>query len=150
MRQAPFKDPRVKKLPFEYADITEKLVSAGLRPTRQRLLLGGLLFTDECRHVSAESLHREARAAGVEVSLATIYNTLHQFTDTGLLKEVSIEGGKSYFDTNVSAHHHFLCEESGKLTDIPGEHITLQNLPTPPMGTQISSVDVVIRLRPAN
>jgi Fur family iron response transcriptional regulator len=140
----------MKKLRIEYASVTEKLLSSGLRPTRQRLLLGNLLFSQGCRHVTAESLQREAKAAKIEVSLATIYNTLHQFTDAKLLREVSIEGGKSYFDTNTDAHHHFLCEETGELTDIPDEHIALKNLPLPPEGMRVSSVDVVIRLRPAH
>jgi len=129
------------------ADLTDKLKAAGLRPTRQRLLLGELLFAHPCRHVTAESLHREARGVGIFVSLATIYNTLHQFTTAKLLREVSVEGGRSYFDTNTSTHHHFLCEESGELIDIPAEHITLANMPPPPHGRSISSVDIVIKIR---
>ena len=137
----------MKTLRTQYAAVTEKLVEAGLRPTRQRILLGSLLFSKGCRHVTAESLHREAKSAHIDVSLATVYNTLHQFTGATLLREVSIEGGRSYFDTNVSTHHHFLCEDTGELTDIPGEHVTLENLPHPPAGKRVSSVDVVIRLK---
>ncbi len=127
----------------------DKLVAVGLRPTRQRTLLGDLLFLNGCRHVTAETLHREAKASNINVSLATVYNTLHQFTDAKLLREVSVEGGRCYFDTNTANHHHFYCEETGELTDISEEAIPLATLPTPPMGRAVSSVEVVIRLRPA-
>jgi Fur family iron response transcriptional regulator len=133
---------------MEYASTTGKLTAVGLRPTRQRVLLGNLLFSKGCRHVTAESLHREAKAANIDVSLATVYNTLHQFTDANLLREISVEDGRSYFDTNTTAHHHFLCEETGELHDISEELIALEKLPQPPHGTAISSVDVVIRIRP--
>lgn len=133
---------------MEYTTITDKLASVGLRPTRQRVLLGTLLFSKGHRHMTAESLHREAKAANIDVSLATVYNTLHQFTETKLLREVSVEGGRSYFDTNTTSHHHFLYEESGELVDIPEDHIPLERLPVPPTGTQVSRVDVIIRVRP--
>lgn len=103
------------------AELAEKLRGAGLRPTRQRLALGGLLFASGDRHVSAEILHAEASAAGEQVSLATVYNTLHQFTEAGLLRELAIDGGKAYFDTNTSNHNHFFIEEHGELMDIPGD-----------------------------
>jgi Fur family iron response transcriptional regulator len=126
----------------------DKLATVGLRPTRQRILLGNLLFSKGCRHVTAESLHREAKAAGIDVSLATVYNTLHQFTEAGLLSIVSVDGGRSYFDTNTAPHHHFLCENSGELMDIPEGDIYFGKLPSPPIGTAVSRVDVVIRTRP--
>jgi Fur family iron response transcriptional regulator len=135
---------------MEYASTMEKLTSVGLRPTKQRVLLGNLLFSKGHRHVTAELLHREAKKANIEVSLATVYNTLHQLTGAKLLREVNVEDGRSYFDTNVSAHHHFLCEETGELFDIPEEHISLESLPMPPSGTAVSRVDVVIRIRPVN
>ncbi len=119
-----------------------------MRPTRQRILLGNLLFTKNHRHITAESLHREAKLANIEVSLATVYNTLHQFTDVGLLREMSVEGGRSYFDTNTAQHHHFLCETTGTLVDIPEDHIFLQRIPLPPSGTEVSRIDVVIRVNP--
>ncbi len=84
------------------------------------------------------------------MSLATVYNTLHQFTDSGLLHEVVVEPGRSYFDTNTSDHHHFFCEVTGKLQDIPGEELTVSSLPMPPAGTEISRVDVIIRVRPGS
>jgi Fur family iron response transcriptional regulator len=131
---------------MEYMDTTEKLTAVGLRPTRQRVLLGNLLFSMGCRHVTAESLHKEAKAANIDVSLATVYNTLHQFTEAKLLREMSLESGRSYFDTNTAPHHHFLCESTGELVDIPEEHILLESLPLPPLGMEVSRVDVVIRV----
>lgn len=128
------------------SDIHSKIGEAGLRPTRQRVLLAKLLFTAKCRHVTAETLHREAAATGANVSLATVYNTLHQFTEAKLLREVCVEGGPSYFDTNTEPHHHFLHEESGALTDIPEEDVKVTKMPVAPQGTAISRVDVVIRV----
>lgn len=133
---------------MEYSATMEKLATAGLRPTRQRVLLGNIMFSKGDRHMTAELLHREAKAAHVDVSLATVYNTLHQFTEAKLLREVSVEDGRSYFDTNTLPHHHFLCEETGELVDIPQEHIPLDRLPLPPAGTSVSRVDVVIRIKP--
>jgi Fur family iron response transcriptional regulator len=127
--------------------IRTKLRSAGLRPTRQRVALAELLFGQGNRHVSAEVLHDEAMVAEVPVSLATVYNTLHQFTDAGLLREVVLDGSKTYFDTNVSDHHHFFLEDDNLMFDVPEDALALDRLPTPPPGTEISRVDVVIRLR---
>jgi Fur family iron response transcriptional regulator len=127
--------------------VHEMLVEAGLRPTRQRIALGDLLFRGGDRHVTAERLFDEAVAARLSVSLATVYNTLHQFTDAGLLREIAVDGARVYFDTNVKDHHHFLVEEDGELHDIPGSHVMVTNLPTPPGGLRIDRVDVVVRLR---
>ena len=124
------------------------LKHAGLRPTRQRLALAGLLFGSHDRHVTAEQLHGEAQSAAIKVSLATIYNTLHQFTEAGLLREVVVEPGRSYFDTNTTDHHHFYCDGDGRLEDIPGNAISLACLPTPPAGMTISRVEVIIRIGP--
>jgi len=127
-------------------DIEELLRNAGLRPTRQRLALGQLLFGSGDRHVSAELLHAEAVAAGESVSLATVYNTLHQFKGAGLLRELAIEGSKTFFDTNTSNHSHFLLEPEGVVIDIPSDSIVVSGLPEPPEGTMISHVDVVVRV----
>jgi Fur family transcriptional regulator, iron response regulator len=124
-----------------------RLRAVGLRPTRQRIALARLLFEGGDRHVTAEQLRTEAQGAAIRVSLATVYNTLHQFTAAGLLREVVVEPGRSYFDTNVDDHHHFFCETSGMLQDIPGESIAVGALPSPPPGTEISRVDVIIRVR---
>ena len=120
---------------------------AGLRPTRQRIALAELLFAGEHRHVSAEELHAEAGAAAVNVSLATIYNTLHQFQEAGLLREVAIDASRSYFDTDTSDHHHFYLEDEQRVIDIPSSAIVIQNLPQPPKGMNITHVDVVVRVR---
>ncbi len=124
-----------------------RLRAVGLRPTRQRIALARLLFTGGDRHVTAEQLHGEAQAAAIRVSLATVYNTLHQFTAAGLLREVVVEPGRSYFDTNIEDHHHFFCETTGMLKDIPGESVVVGALPLPPSGTEIRRVDVIIRVR---
>lgn len=126
--------------------VLDRLRGAGLRPTRQRLALAKLLFQGEDRHVAAEELHAEAVAAHVRVSLATVYNTLHQFTEAGLMREIVVAGGRSYFDTNVSAHHHFFFENSGRLEDIPGHLVAFSALPEPPEGTSVRRVDVIVRV----
>lgn len=127
-------------------NVAKLLRGAGLRPTRQRVALAYLLFADGDRHVTAETLHEEAQARKVPVSLATVYNTLHQFTEAGLLREVAVEGAKTYFDTNTSNHYHFFCEHSGKLLDIATGAIRIEGLPEAPEGMTISRVDVLVRL----
>jgi Fur family iron response transcriptional regulator len=127
-------------------DIAGLLKRAGLRPTRQRMSLGALLFGAGDRHLTAEMLHMEAIEHQIPVSLATVYNTLHQFTLAGLLREVAIEGSKTYFDTNTSDHHHFYFERDGVLMDIEGETVSVMSLPEPPEGMEISRVDVLVRL----
>jgi Fur family iron response transcriptional regulator len=124
-----------------------RLRDASLRPTRQRLELARLLFREGDRHMTAENLHDEAQKSGIKVSLATVYNTLHQFTEAGLLRQVVVDAARSYFDTNVGDHQHFYAEEDGTLIDIPGETIEVAGVPAPPKGTSIDRVDVVIRLR---
>ena len=124
-----------------------KLRDAGLRPTRQRVELANLLLTGMDRHVTAEALHSEAAGAGMKVSLATVYNTLHQFTAAGLLRQVVVDAARSYFDTNTGDNQHFFLENEGKLIDIPGEQIAISGVPTPPPGTQLDRVDVVVRVK---
>ena len=127
-------------------DVKAMLREVGLRPTRQRMALGWILFGKGDRHLTAEMLYEEATRAKVPVSLATIYNTLHQFTEVGLLREVAVEGAKTYFDTNTSNHYHFFCETSGKLVDIETASIRIEGLPQAPDGMAISRVDVLVRL----
>lgn len=124
-----------------------KLTTAGLRPTRQRISLGWLLFSKGFRHLTAENLQEEAQASRVSISLATIYNSLHQFTDAGLLREIAVDGTRTYFDTNTARHHHFLVD--GVLIDIPEVKVNPLNLPPPPAGKRIADIEVVIRLRDA-
>ncbi|WGF86544.1 iron response transcriptional regulator IrrA [Marinivivus vitaminiproducens] len=130
-----------------FSNALEKLKVAGLRPTRQRLALAKLLTERGHRHVTAEELYQEARQAQIPVSLATIYNTLHQFTTAGILREVAVDMGQSYFDTNTSHHHHFFDEASGELSDIPADAVEIGRLPAPPADREIDSVEVIVRLR---
>ncbi len=129
-----------------FTNALDRLSRAGLRPTRQRLALAKLLFDGCDRHVTAEQLHCEAVDAEMKVSLATVYNTLHQFTEAGLLREVVVDSCRSYFDTNVSDHHHFFHEASGRLQDIPGESLMVSGLPQAPDGTRVARIDVIVRL----
>ena len=128
-------------------DIRAKLSAAGLRPTRQRMALGWLLFSKGNRHVTAETLQEEALASRVSISLATIYNSLHQFTLAGLLREIAIDGSRTYFDTNIANHHHFLVEGTDTLIDISPVAVERSILPPAPAGKRISGIDVIIRLR---
>ncbi|MBL4615736.1 MAG: transcriptional repressor [Magnetovibrio sp.] len=132
-----------------YAQVLEKLRGAGLRPTRQRLALAKLLFENGARHVTAEMLHAEAQDATIRVSLATVYNTLHQFTEAGLLREIVVDPARSYFDTTTSEHGHFFHEATGFLEDIPGGTVQLVEMPSAPDGTKITGIDVVVRLAAA-
>lgn len=129
------------------AATTARLRHAGLRPTRQRVELASLLFKDCDRHVTAESLHDEVTGAGMKVSLATVYNTLHQFTGAGLLRQVIVDASRSYFDTNTGDHQHFFLESEGMLIDIPGETIAVAGVPAPPAGLSVDRVDVVVRVK---
>jgi len=128
-------------------DLRRKLSSAGLRPTRQRLRLGWLLFGAGDRHVTAERLYEEALAARAPISLATVYNTLNQFTSAGLLREIAVDGARTYFDTNLADHQHFLSEEAHLLVDLPQQLIDQSRLPELPEGMEIDRIDVVVRLR---
>lgn len=128
-------------------DVREIMQSAGLRPTRQRMDLGALLFAGEDRHLTAEMLHEEAQARRIPVSLATVYNTLHQFTKAGLLREVAVCGSKTYFDTNIGNHHHYYVEEDGRVLDIEDTDLRVDGIAEPPAGMEVSRIDVVVHLR---
>jgi Fur family iron response transcriptional regulator len=136
-----------RPVPSRRPCLTAVLRMAGLRPTRQRIALAEILFGGPHRHVSAEQLLSEAASAKVNVSLATIYNTLHQFRAAGLLREVAVDASRSYFDTDTSDHHHFYLEDEQRVIDIPASSIVIQNLPEPPEGTTVTHVDVVVRVR---
>ncbi|MGA7329555.1 MAG: iron response transcriptional regulator IrrA [Rhodomicrobium sp.] len=125
----------------------EKLRLVKLRPTRHRLALAELLFRHGHRHVTAEKLHAEALGQGMRISVATIYNTLHQFVDAGLLREVAIRGEKSFFDTNTSDHYHFLFEKEGRLLDIPAQGFGIRNFPAVPDGHCITRIDVLVHVK---
>ena len=130
-------------------DMQKRLRDAGLRPTRQRIGLANLLFSGDCRHVTAEELFAEANAAALSVSLATVYNTLRQFVDVGLLREVLVDPGRAYFDTNIFDHHHFFHVAEGRLEDVPVDAVSIAKLPLAPAGAMVERVDVVIRLNKA-
>ena len=130
-----------------FTQVISLLHDAGLRPTRQRMALARLLFDSGDRHITAEELHLEAKHAGISVSLATIYNTLNQFTASGLLREVVVEPGRAYFDTNTAPHHHMYFEESGLIRDISEDEVAIERLPPLPRGSTLSRVDVVVRVR---
>jgi Fur family transcriptional regulator, iron response regulator len=136
------------KMQRPFSDVLDRLRGKGLRPTRQRLALAKLLLERGDVHVTAEELHGLATKEGIRVSLATVYNTLHQFTDAGLLREIVVEPGRSYFDTNVTDHHHFFNEDSAELSDIEGADVAIARLPEPPAGMHVRRVDVVIRVAP--
>lgn len=135
----------MKDRPF--TPMLERLRDAGLRPTRQRLALARLLFEGGNRHVTAEQLHAEVRRDETAVSLATIYNTLNQFRKAGLLREVVVDSGRSWFDTNLEDHHHFFHEATGELTDFEAEGLAVEGVPRAPDGTEIDRVEVIVRLR---
>ncbi|ALE03383.1 iron response transcriptional regulator IrrA [Bartonella ancashensis] len=135
---------------YSLSKLEECLRKNGLRPTRQRLELAHMIFSQGNRHIAAEELYEEATQAGVPVSLATVYNTLHQFTEAGLLRIIAVEGSKTWFDTNTSDHYHFYIEGENRILDIPynfEEAPIIENLPQPPQGMEISHVDLIIRLR---
>ena len=137
---------RTHKSPLR-SELKAMLRGSGLRPTRQRMSLAEILYAHGNRHISAESLHSEAVAGKIPVSLATIYNTLHQFTAAGLLREVAVDGARTYFDTNTSDHHHFFVEDTNEVFDVPAGEIGVGRVPEPPPGYEISRIDVVVRLR---
>jgi Fur family iron response transcriptional regulator len=136
-----------KKVREQGIETATRLRAAGLRPTRQRMELAGMLFAGGHRHMTAETLHADAVASGIKVSLATVYNTLHQFTEVGLLRQVVVDASRSYFDTNTGDHQHFFVEDEGTLIDIPGENISVSGVPAPPRGLNVDRIDVVVRVR---
>jgi Fur family iron response transcriptional regulator len=136
-----------ERQPAPWHDVKAKLREVGLRPTRQRMALSLILFAKGDRHMTAEMLFAEANCAAVPVSLATVYNTLHQFTDAGLLRQVAIDGSKTYFDTNNSEHHHFFIEDRNDLMDILSSDVVVGAAPIPPAGYEVARIDVMVRLR---
>jgi Fur family iron response transcriptional regulator len=134
--------------PGTVVTVKDRIKAAGLRPTKQRLALGQILFVDHQGHTTADQLHRETVRLGVRMSLATVYNTLNQFADAGLLSRVNLDGEQSYFDINTRDHHHFHVEATGLLIDIPADELTFGKMPSPPDGYRISRIDVLIGLEP--
>jgi len=126
--------------------IHSRLQSAGLRATPKRIAIGGLLFDGKDRHVTADDVAVMARKSGVRVSLATVYNTLNQVVAAGLMKRITLDSDRTYFDTNVSDHHHLFFEENGHLHDVPGDSVRVEGLPPTPPGSKVRSVEVIVRL----
>src|SRR5262249_3754 len=124
-------------------DVKARLREVGLRPTRQRMALGWILFRKGDRHITADMPSEKPTKAKVPVSLATVYNTLHQFTDLGLLRQVAVDGSKTYFDTNSTQHHHFFIEGENALLDIPDKDVVVGSTPVAPEGYEIARIDVV-------
>ncbi len=120
-------------------DLKNKLRAAGLRPTVQRMSLSRLLFGKGDRHVSAEALHAEAREAGLSMSLSTVYNSLNTFASAGLLREIAVQGPRTYFHTRTSPHHHFMDEASGRMFDVADGAVEFARLPAPPRGWRSSA-----------
>ena len=127
-------------------NIVTRLQAAGLRATPKRIAIGGLLFDGVDRHVTADDVATIARRAGVRVSLATVYNTLNQFVAAGLMKRITMDTDRTYFDTNVSDHHHLFFEEDGVLHDIPGDTVRVEGLPPIPAGSKVRAVEVIVRM----
>ena len=125
----------------------EQLRDAGLKPTRQRVAIADILFKDGHKHISAEDLYSEIERSDMPVSLATVYNTLHQFTKAGLLREVSVDGAKTYFDTNTHEHQHFFVEDTNEVFDVDGIQLSSDDIPNVPDDMEVVRVDVVVRLR---
>ena len=130
-----------------FTNVINRLREVNLRPTRQRISLAKMLLEGEDRHITAEMLHQEALGLNISVSLATVYNTLNQFTAAGILREIGVDSQHCYFDTNTSDHHHFFFEKTKHLEDIKSEDIVLTSIPKPPDGTVVKRVDIVIRLK---
>lgn len=128
------------------AAIKAKLRDAGLRPTRQRMILGWLLFGSGDRHVSAEALFTEVNRVRGHLSLATVYNTLNQFRDSGLIRQVPTGGTRAIYDTNTGDHHHYVVESDGTIFDLPDGEVHLATPPQAPEGYRVVGVDVVVRL----
>ncbi len=135
--------------PFTPADerFLAMLRERALRPTRQRVALMRLLFGAGDRHVGAEQLRAEATAAEGRIPLATIYNSLRQFVEAGLLREVATIGTRCIFDTRIDPHHHFLLVETGEMIDVAPAAVEISRLPEPPEGMEIESCEVIVRLR---
>jgi Fur family iron response transcriptional regulator len=129
-----------------YTTVVQRLRSVGLRPTKQRIALANILFKDGYKHITAEDLHREALGKGITVSLATIYNTLNQFKDVSLIREINVDSSKCYYDSNVLNHHHFYYEKTGVLKDIDEGDLVISSIPKIEEGHKISNIDVVIRI----
>ena len=126
----------------------DKLRASGLRPTKQRLAICKILFNrKETFHFTIDQLQKIAeKNVKKKISLATLYNTVHAFEKKGYLKEISLKGNKTFFDTNTKSHHHFYDQETSQLTDIKNENISINNLPKIPNGKKIKDIEITIKI----
>ena len=126
----------------------EKLRSSGLRPTRQRIQISKVLFDRENTfHFTIQDLSQIIKNEFNEkISLATVYNTIHEFKKKGYLKEISLKGNKTFFDTNISNHHHFYDEDMSQLVDIEDKNISVNYLAKIPSGKKIKSIEVLVKI----
>ncbi len=144
---SPHKAERSRLTGYAPLDAARRLRDAGLRPTRQRIALYCLLFGQGDRHVTAEMLYGEARGHGMAVSLATVYNTLHQLREAGLVRQVAVDCARAFFDTNTSHHGHYYFGDTGELADMPDDGPDIAGRIAVPHGMEVESVDVIVRLR---
>jgi len=122
------------------------LARRGIRPTKIRKAIAGLLFDGHDKHVTVDDVIDMARLAEVKTSVASVYNTLNQFAAAGLLRRVTVEQGKAFFDTNLTDHHHFFYEDEDRLEDIPTGSIQVSGLPKLPEGRSVKAIDVTVRI----
>ena len=136
----------------DFTQYIDRLRSSGLRPTKQRLLISKILFGQKATfHFTIENLCKLVKKnLNKRISLATVYNTVHAFKKKGYLKEIALEGNKTYFDTNVSTHHHFYDEDTGKLFDIKNDNIIVSKIPQAPIGKKIKEIEVTVRVASDN
>ena len=129
-----------------YHQAMKKIESSGIRPTKQRRVLAKILFEKGNRHLSADELFHDVKKEDRKISMATVYNTLKQFTSLGLVREVVVDQNKSLYCTNHKSHYHLYIEDEGKIVDIPTKNIDL-NIPSIPACLQLHNIDVIVRIR---
>ena len=129
-----------------YHQAMKKIESSGIRPTKQRRVLAKILFENGNRHLSADELFHDVKKEDRKISMATVYNTLKQFTSLGLVREIVVDQNKSLYCTNHKSHYHLYIEDEGKIVDIPTKNIDL-NIPSIPACLQLHNIDVIVRIR---
>ncbi len=132
---------------FNYIQALAKLRENGIRPTSQRKILAKIIFEKGNRHLNADDLFNETKKLGYSISLATIYNTLKQFSSFGLLKEIVVDQNKSMYCNNKEPHYHLYVEDEAKIIDIPNSNIDLSNIPEIPACLNLHNIDIIVRIR---
>ena len=131
----------------QMTNLADRLRQHGMRPTRQRVRLASLLLESGDQHISPDKLYEQINQGGEPIAIGTVYNTLRQFCEAGLIREVQGAGDRFVYDTNLRDHHHFMDVETGELIDIDEQTISLDTLPAVPDGFTLEAVDVTIRIR---